>query len=290
MRVGVPVIGMFMALALAGSPVEGPALPKPVAGGSIASLFSADDYPAGSANRGEQGNVQVVIHVDDKGAVSSCEIKTSSGYPELDTQTCNIIALRAKFEPARNGNGDPIPGEIIKTVDWRLADSAMPNTPWSMRITFVMDKDGKATSCLISGQGVHLPKASPAPCPAGALNHPPSEWFPDLPAHVTRFTMETAFAPGNEATPATLAPGDSIVDRSVATLTIGADGRVESCQPVTSAGSGHNADLCRAPQAQRVEPRKGADGKPVPFEATLAVTASVQVGGGPGSGDGAPGH
>ena len=206
-RVGVPVIGMLVALALAGSPVEGAAPPKPVAGGSIASLFSADDYPAGSANRGEQGNVQVLIHVDDKGAVSSCEIKTSSGYPELDTQTCNIIALRARFEPARNGNGEPIAGEIIKTVDWRLADLAMPNTAWSMRMTFLMDKDGKATSCLIQGQGMHLPQASPTPCPAGALNYRPSEWFPDLPANVTRFTLETAFAPGDEATPATLAPG-----------------------------------------------------------------------------------
>ena len=279
-RVGVPVIGVLVAIALAGSPVEGAAPPKPVAGGSIASLFSADDYPPGSANRGEQGNVQVVIHVDDKGAVSSCEIKTSSGYPELDTQTCNIIALRARFEPARNSNGEPVAGEIIKTVDWRLADSAMPNTAWSMRMTFLMDKDGKATSCLIQGQGMHLPPASPTPCPAGALNHPPSEWFPDLPANVTRFTLETAFAPGDEATPATLAPGDSVIDRSVASLTISADGRVESCQPVTSAGAGHNADLCRAPQGQRIEPRKDPDGKPVSFEATLAVTASVRVGGG----------
>lgn len=279
---------MLFAMALAGSPVEGAAPPKPVAGASVASLFSADDYPAGAADRDEQGNVQVVIHVDDKGAVSSCEIKTSSGYPELDTQTCNIIAVRAKFEPARDANGQPVAGEITKTVGWRLADSSMPNTPWATRITFVMDKDGKAMSCIMQGQGVQAPSITPAACPAGALDHPPSEWFPGLPANVTRFTMETTFAPGDEATPPTLAAGDSVIDRSVAKLVINADGHVGSCTPVTSAGTGHNADLCHAPQTQRIEARKGADGKPVPFDATMAVTVSVQIGGGSRSGGGEP--
>lgn len=272
------MIGLFVAMALAGGPVEGPTPPKST-GGSIASLFSADDYPTAAANSGEQGNVQVVIHVDDKGAVSSCEIKTSSGYPELDTQTCNIIALRAKFEPARNGMGEPIAGEITKTVDWRLArgPSFMPSDPYGSSIILSYGPDKQPQSCRIESTGFAEGKA-PDTCPPRMMETLARAALPGIPDGTTSIIASTDFRL-SPARRLTLGPGEVLMERSVAEISVDETGHRLSCKQIVAEAPLMPADdLCGQGPGIAYKVRTGADGKPVPFTASIATAMIARVG------------
>lgn len=60
------------------------------------------DYPRGSRQRGEQGDVVVEIHVTAEGLVDAVKVAVSSGYPELDAAAVKAVSA-AKFSPARSG-------------------------------------------------------------------------------------------------------------------------------------------------------------------------------------------
>jgi protein TonB len=273
------VIEIFIAMALAAGPVEGASPPEPVAGASVASLFSADDYPAGAAARGEQGNVQVVIHVDDKGAVSSCEIKTSSGYPELDTQTCNIIARRAKFEPARNSNGEPVASEITKTIDWRLASgpSFMPSDPWGTSMILTLGPDKQPQGCRMEQRGF-VRGTAPARCPPGMDAEVAAVAVRGIPNGTARMIVSTDFALG-PAAPFKLGPGDVLMERSVAEISVDDTGHQTACRMIVADGPLLPADdICGQSSPIPYKARTGADGKPAPFTATIATSMIAHVG------------
>lgn len=60
------------------------------------------DYPKGSRQRGEQGEVVLEIRVNAEGAVDDVKVATSSGFVELDEAAVRA-AKAAKFSPARSG-------------------------------------------------------------------------------------------------------------------------------------------------------------------------------------------
>jgi len=78
----------------------------------LRTLFSADDYPAEAQQNGEEGTVQVALTVDVNGKVSGCTVIRSSSYASLDRATCNILQRRARFVPARDAAGRPIPDRV----------------------------------------------------------------------------------------------------------------------------------------------------------------------------------
>ena len=73
---------------------EGPS-PAVSRTGSLATLFSADDYPASALDAGEQGAVTASLRIDPSGRVSGCSVRRSSGSMTLDTATCRILVARA---------------------------------------------------------------------------------------------------------------------------------------------------------------------------------------------------
>jgi protein TonB len=96
-------------------------LPAGSAKGDLRSLFSGDDYPAIAQARGEQGTVRAELAVDDRGRVTGCSIRQSSGFAALDNATCRILQRRARFTPARDVDGKAIPDKIMTpAVVWRL--------------------------------------------------------------------------------------------------------------------------------------------------------------------------
>lgn len=60
------------------------------------------DYPKGSRQRGEQGDVVLEIRVSERGVVEAVSVVTSSGFAELDAAAVRA-AKAAKFSPARSG-------------------------------------------------------------------------------------------------------------------------------------------------------------------------------------------
>lgn len=264
---------MLLAMALAGGPDAQAVPPKPV-GGSIAGLFSADDYPQAAATRGEQGKVEVVTHVDDKGAVRSCEIKVSSGYPDLDTRTCEIIARRATFLPALDAAGHAVAGDVAETITWRLDSS--PSKSWASRMTLRFDHDRHLIDCTITLAGAAVSKAQTMPCPASALATVNGD-FSQLPDGTSSLIMETSFNAG-PAAPAVLEQGDILLGRGVAEFTVDAAGHVANCTLVEASGRATPKNPCPGLLVGTFDPRPGPDGKPVPYTATLSATLYARTG------------
>jgi len=87
---------------------------------NLASYISDDDYPAEAISRGEEGTVGFLLSIGADGAVSGCEVQSSSGSEALDSATCRIMRERARFAPARDSSGRPIPDAVKARIRWVL--------------------------------------------------------------------------------------------------------------------------------------------------------------------------
>ncbi len=67
-------------------------------------------YPEAAAMRGEQGEVDVVIHVSPSGLPFGVDVARSSGYPALDQAAVHAVQTW-RFVPAVK-DGQPIPSEV----------------------------------------------------------------------------------------------------------------------------------------------------------------------------------
>jgi TonB family protein len=118
-------------------PVAAPPPPRPPrlkvqparAQASLASLFSSDDYPAAALRAEEEGAVEFRIEVGKDGRVGACTITVSSGSPALDSTTCQLITMRARFRPARNSEGQPTGDSFSGRIVWRLPEPEPPPPP-----------------------------------------------------------------------------------------------------------------------------------------------------------------
>jgi protein TonB len=78
------------------------------------SVIRPDPYP--------EGRVEFTLTVTVEGKASACKITKSSGYERLDEVTCKHLMRRARFEPAKNADGEAIEGSHASFVDWRVPD------------------------------------------------------------------------------------------------------------------------------------------------------------------------
>lgn len=86
--------------------------------GNPASWATTNDYPPRALREEREGRVHFKVTVGTDGRVTSCEITTSSGSPDLDEATCTNVRRRARFTPATDGNGSLIEGEFSSSVNW----------------------------------------------------------------------------------------------------------------------------------------------------------------------------
>lgn len=80
------------------------------------------DYRAAWVNRGYAGTARFEVTVGASGRVESCRITSSTGHDELDQATCALVTRRARFDAARDGNGDKTAGTYRSAVKWDLPD------------------------------------------------------------------------------------------------------------------------------------------------------------------------
>ena len=79
------------------------------------------DYPPGALQRREQGSVAVMVMVMPDGQVALTRVLQSSGFPELDAKSQDIIKTRWHWAPATL-NGKAVNTALIVLSDWKLED------------------------------------------------------------------------------------------------------------------------------------------------------------------------
>jgi protein TonB len=102
-------------------PLPLPQIQSARAKGDVRSLITADDYPTSSIRNGETGSVRAQLAIGLDGRVTGCSILDSSGSAALDAATCRVLKSRARFTPARNGDGATVTDSYTTPrITWRL--------------------------------------------------------------------------------------------------------------------------------------------------------------------------
>lgn len=78
------------------------------------------EYPKGSRQRGEQGNVVLEIRVNESGTVEDVKVVGSSGFSELDSAAVKA-ARSARFVPAKSGE-KAVTSTVRLTLAFKLRD------------------------------------------------------------------------------------------------------------------------------------------------------------------------
>jgi periplasmic protein TonB len=62
--------------------------------------------------------VDFELSVTPEGRVSACRVTQSSGVSQLDAITCRIMRSRARFAPARDGEGRAVADTVASAIGW----------------------------------------------------------------------------------------------------------------------------------------------------------------------------
>ena len=79
---------------------------------------SANDYPTRDIRQGNEGTAVFRLAIDATGTVTDCAVTRSSGHPGLDEATCRKVSQRARFDPARDENGERRSGTYTGSIKW----------------------------------------------------------------------------------------------------------------------------------------------------------------------------
>lgn len=85
-----------------------------------AAWLNPSDYPASMVRGGYQGLVTVRMIVDSEGKPTSCHVQWSTQPKEFDAVVCGSTMTRARFEPALDAQGKPVPSFYVLTVRFQL--------------------------------------------------------------------------------------------------------------------------------------------------------------------------
>lgn len=116
---------IFLALLLGASTPEAPSAEAAARDANNWDVILSQ-YPERARAAGEQGPVGFKVTLDRDGYASACEVTHSSGYPQLDNETCQLILNRAVFKGVRDGDGRKVSSVHEGVVNWKLPGSA-PN-------------------------------------------------------------------------------------------------------------------------------------------------------------------
>jgi protein TonB len=88
----------------------------------ISNWVTTDDYRDSWISRDMTGIARFKLSVSVSGKVQDCQIVSSTGHKALDKATCKLVKRRARFNPARDGNGDKVAGSFTQSVRWKIPD------------------------------------------------------------------------------------------------------------------------------------------------------------------------
>lgn len=90
--------------------------------GNPGGWITNDDYRPVWINRGLEGTARFSLSIDASGRVTDCSITGSTGHAQLDAATCELLSRRARFEPARDTNGERVAGRYSSSVRWTIPE------------------------------------------------------------------------------------------------------------------------------------------------------------------------
>jgi protein TonB len=96
--------------------------------GTMRQWFRDTEYPPEAWDHQKSGLTRVRGTIGTDGSVSDCVILRGSGSLSLDETTCRLVEERARFMPARDAKGHPVPSRFVGGVDWRLPE-LRPDAP-----------------------------------------------------------------------------------------------------------------------------------------------------------------
>ena len=91
---------------------------NPVPKSAPGSWATDNDYPTRALREERAGVTGFRVSVGADGRVSGCTITSSSGSPDLDEATCSNVTRRARFTPAKDGEGNPTTGSYSNKIRW----------------------------------------------------------------------------------------------------------------------------------------------------------------------------
>lgn len=86
--------------------------------GNPGSWATTNDYPSRALREEREGTTGFRVSVGPDGRVTDCSIVSSSGHADLDQATCDNVRRRARFTPAKDGEGQPTTGSYQNRVRW----------------------------------------------------------------------------------------------------------------------------------------------------------------------------
>lgn len=78
------------------------------------------NYPQSAIRREEEGTVGVSVTIGANGRVSGCSVTRGSGSSALDRAACQGMKRYARFNPAKDSNGNPTSGSYSTSISYRL--------------------------------------------------------------------------------------------------------------------------------------------------------------------------
>ena len=87
-----------------------------------AAWLSSADYRPAWMRREMTGLARFRLEIAANGRVTGCIVTGSTGHAQLDTATCQLVAKRARFEPARGAGGEAVAGSYDGAVLWQLPE------------------------------------------------------------------------------------------------------------------------------------------------------------------------
>lgn len=82
-------------------------------------LIWSSDYPYSAYRERRSGTVAMLLRINSDGAVSDCSIGSTSGSSELDGAACRAVKQRAKFTPAADQDGNPVPADFTLRLTYK---------------------------------------------------------------------------------------------------------------------------------------------------------------------------
>jgi TonB family protein len=206
---------------------------------NVGSLIATDDYPLEALFRQEEGSVTVRMLAKADGGVGDCVVVQSSGSAALDSQTCRLMWMRARFEPARDRLGKPIPSSFRQRITWRLEGQSSP-TPidaWAYRTEVMYYPSGGISGCETEASGAILP--SDGGC----------DWFRLFGAFYSGYRDQAGFpvrsmifesrliaGDAGISEPMKIREGETLMMRQVSRVLIDKEGRVTECRALSVEG------------------------------------------------------
>lgn len=92
------------------------ALPR----GNPGDWVTTDAYPPSAIRAGLEGRTGFRLDVGSNGRATGCTIVSSSGADQLDRTACRVLMSKARFTPAKDGDGNPTASTYAGAVTWKL--------------------------------------------------------------------------------------------------------------------------------------------------------------------------